>query len=107
MKSSLCRKNYDPNIVFKKSKISFSRRDNLLKYKQTKRLTCTPLILEYDKNMPTINNLLRNLANKHLRNDTIEQIGGLPTTAFTVRPSIGKTIIRAKYPTALVKYKSV
>ena len=97
LKYNLIRKGYAHHKVsLKISKINYRQRPTLLKYKKTKRLSRTPLILTYNNKMPPIRRIVKTITNDLLDEDALQAIGGCPIIGFRIQKSTGARIIRAK-----------
>ena len=97
LKHNLIRKGYPPHLISRKiAKIKYNQRPNLLKYKKTKRLTRTPLILTFNNNMPPIKQIVKHVTDDLLDEDTFKAIGTFPIIGYRIQKSTGAQIIRAK-----------
>ena len=97
LKYNLTRKGHDFKLVSKKvSKFKFQMRAQLLSYSKPKRLQRTPLVITYNKGMPSLNKIIRSMTENLLNESSLKAIGGFPIVGYRIQRSIGSKIISAK-----------
>jgi hypothetical protein len=107
LRYNLLKRGYNARILARKMSVyNFKHRSTLLKYKSRATLKRVPLVLTYHELLPNMNKLFKDeLDLLSFTEDDIQMIGGPPLMGYTISPSLGKNLIRAKYP-APVRSKS-